>query len=1107
MSTFRKTAALCALLVVFGLAVYGQAVNATLIGSVTDSSGGVVPNAKVVLLETNTGVSRSTTTNESGNYLFPNLPPGGYSVTVEQSGFKKITRTGIDVEVNTSPRVDLVLQPGNLTEVIEVSASAALLQTESAGTGAQLAATQTANLPMGTNRNFQSLLNLVPGTAPALFQHSQFFNAASSLQTEVNGQMRQGNNYMIEGTDDNERTGLLQILIPPAEAIQAVDVSTSNHDPEMGRASGAVMNVILKSGTNDFHGAGYWFLQNSYLNARSFFNPSVGHLAYNYFGGNVGGPIKKNKLFFFGDYLRVMDHEANTNLVTVPSDDFHKGNLSAASTQAYDPASGNADGTGRTPFTGNVIPGTSINAISAKLAALIPSPNRPFNAAKPSNNYFGLLPFTKTTDSMDTKIDWNLNDQSRVSGRFSFARPVVYQAPLFGYAGGPGPGGGFMGTGIQKTYSGGINYDRVINPTMVTELRLAISHYHNVAQPTDYGKNDATSIGIPGVNIDAFTSGMVGININNFSTPTLGYVNSLPWVRAEANVDLVNTWTKTLGNHTIKWGADLKRIRDDLLQGQTYSPRGLYTFGENQTSIPGAKVGFGNDMASFLLDVPYTAGRDLATYFPAYRQWEFFGFAGDKWVASKKLTIDLGLRWEFYPPAKPRQKGAFSNYDPATNSLVIAGVGSNPMDLGMKTRYKYFAPRTGVAYRFNDKTVLRAGFGISYTPFPDNTYAYNYPVRANNAYSTIGNGYGPAVDTNNVPLTFAAGFPAPVNVAIPSNGIMLANTPLLLGQTYNVINLNFKNPYVETWNLAIQRQLPWKFALDLAYIGSHGVDTVATYNLNAAMTTGSGTAGEPLYALYKRTAGTTLYFNGYSSSYNALQAKIDRRAAKGLMVTTAFTWGKGMSYQSGDDGGLTFYIAPRRNYARTDFDRKFSFVQSYVYHLPFGVGEKYLSHGATATLLGNWQFSGVLSAYSGTPMTITASGGSLNTPGSTQTADQIAKVQILNGINVGNPWFSTSSYAQPTGVRFGTSGRNSLSGPGLFGLNLSLFKNFEINERFKSELRLETFNATNTPQFANPQTSLTNATFGMVTSTLGSGTGVNGTGGGRAVQLGLKVRF
>jgi hypothetical protein len=1102
----RAVLILLVLLICCGF-VWGQAVTGNLVGTVSDSTGAVVPNGKVALLETNTGVTRTAVTNESGNYLFPNLPPGTYSVTVEQTGFKKSTTAGVTVEVDQSPRVDVVLQPGNVTETIEVSAAAAQLQTESAGTGTQLSAAQTANLPMGTNRNFQSLLNLVPGTTPATFQHSQFFNAASSLQTEVNGQMRMGNNYMIEGTDDNERTGLLQILIPPAEAIQAVDVSTSNHDPELGRASGAVMNVIIKSGTNSFHGAGYWFLQNSDFNARSFFNPSVGHLAYNYLGGNIGGPIKKNKIFFFTDYLRVMDHEANTNLVTIPSLASRAGDLSAAATQVYNPFSGNADGSGRTPFPNNQIPASLINPVSAKILSLLPGTNQSYKESAPSNNFFALLPFQKTTDSIDAKVDDNLSEKDRLSVRFSYARPKVFQAPLFGDAGGPGPGGAFMGTGLQHTYSGGINYDRVLTPTLVVEARLAVSYYHNEAQPSDYGKNDAAAVGIPGINVSQFTSGMVGISVGNFSSPLVGYSASLPWIRSEVNVDLVNTWTKTLGNHTIKWGFDLKRVRDDLLQDQTYSPRGIYNFGENQTSIPGAKTGWGNDMASFLLDRPSSAGSDINTYFPAYRQWEFFGFGGDKWVVSPKLTVDFGLRWEFYPPATPHFNGGFSNYDPTTNNLVIAGVGSNPSNLGMKTHYNYFAPRLGAAYRFDEKTVLRAGFGISYTPFPDNTYAYNYPVRANNSYNTVGNGYGPAVLADGTtPASFQIGFPIQTPISIPSNGLIPATTPLLLAQAYNVINTNFKNPYVESWNFSAQRQLPWKFTLDAAYVGSHGVDTVATYNLNAATTIGSGTAGQPLYQAFKRTAGTTLYFAGYSSSYNALQTKLDRRA-KGLLITTAFTWGRGMGFQSGDDGGLTFYLNQRRNYARTDFDRHYSFIQSYVWEMPFGKGQKYMSSGPVAMVLGNWQLSGVLSMYSGLPFTVGANGGTLNTPGSTQTADQVASVSYPKGINVGNPWFSTSSFAQPVGVVFGNSGRNALTGPGLFSLNMSLFKNFQITESIKSELRLETFNTTNTAQFNNPSSSTTSSTFGYVTSTVGSGTGVNGTGGGRAVQLALKFNF
>ena len=1107
-------------------AAFSQTLNATLLGTITDVSGAVVPNAKVTITETTTGVSHTGQTNESGNYLFPNLAPGNYSVTVEAAGFKKETRRDITLLVDTATRTDVQLSPGAITETVEVTGAPPLLQTDTASTGDKIETEVLKDEPLiSANRNFQGLLNLVPGVAPVQEQHSQFFNASTSLQTEVNGQMRQGNNFMIDGTDDNERTGLLQIYIPPIEAIQTVDVSLSNHDPEMGRASGAVVNAVLKSGTNQIHGAAYEFLQNSDLNARSFFNPSVGHLAYNYVGGNLGGPIRKNKMFIFGDYLRTMDHEANTNNVTIPPNQWRTGDLSGAAQIVYDPTTGNPlDGTGRTPFPGNIIPTDRINPISSAIMGLIAPTNESYKLSAPSNNYFALLPFNRTVDSFDVKMDYNLSDKDRLSGRFSYSKPVIFQAPLFGMAGGDGPGGAFMGTGFQRTYLGGINYDRIVTPTLVAELRIGIAHYHNEANPSDYGANDSTKLGIPGVNISQFTSGIVGININDgFSNPVVGYSASLPWIRAEANVDVVNTWTKTKGNHTFKWGVDLKRIRDDLLQDQNYSPRGIIDFNHYQTALcspvaigsnglatscnPATPVGIANDMASFLLDVPDYIGRDINTYFPAYRQWEFFAFGGDQWRVSPKLTINLGLRWEFYPPATPQFPGGFSNYDPDNNTLVIAGVGGNPENLGMKTHYNDFAPRIGLAYRLTEKTVVRAGFGTSYTPFPDNTYAYNYPVRANNYYQQVGDGFAGTLLPSGQPATFQNGFPLPVPVAIPSNGIIPA-TGSLLSNSFDVINLNFKNPYTETWNLAVQRSLPGHWVLDVAYLGVHGVDTVANININNPFSTlGGGTASEPLDILYGKTASATLRWAGYSSSYNALQVKLDRRFSS-LFVTTAFNWGKGMDYQTGDDGNLLWLINQRRSYARTDFDRKFSYVQSYVYELPWGVGKHWLNHGPAAVALGNWQLSGILTLLTGTPIgTVGASGSSLNTPGESQTADQVAPLDVLHGINVGNPWFSTASFTQPTGVRFGTSGRNPFSGPGLFALNLALFKNFKIGEKMNMELRAETFNFTNTPQFSNPQTSITNSSYGFVTGTVGSGTGVNGTGGGRAVQLGAKITF
>ncbi len=285
-------------------------------------------NAKVTLTETNTKIAKSGLSNESGAWGFPNMPPGTYEVAVEMTGFKKEVRSGVILEANTSPRVDVKLEPGALNQTIEIVANTAVLQTERADTGRSIDAVTIEELPLGVNRNFQSLLDLVPGTSVETFQHSQFFNASSSLQTNVNGMPRMGNNYQIEGIDNNERTGLLQILITPAEAIQSVSISTTNHDPELGRGTGAVSNVIIKSGTNSFHGSANEFLQNSAFDARAFFNPSVGHLAYNYFGGNIGGPIKKNKLFFFANYLRTMDHEANTNQTNIPSMPFRTGDLS-----------------------------------------------------------------------------------------------------------------------------------------------------------------------------------------------------------------------------------------------------------------------------------------------------------------------------------------------------------------------------------------------------------------------------------------------------------------------------------------------------------------------------------------------------------------------------------------------------------------------------------------------------------------------------------------------------------------------------------------------------------------------------------------------------------
>src|SRR3989441_2755898 len=919
-----------AVLLGFSAPVMGQAVNATLLGAVTDTSGAVVAGAKVTATEMKTGVVRSTTTNDSGNYAFADLAPGQYEVATEKQGFKKAVRSGVDVVVNTDTRVNLALEPGAISDSVVVTAETPILQTDRADVGAKIESRQVVDLPLGNNRNFQNLLNLVPGATRAHRVHSEFFNAQDSLSTEVNGQARLFNNLQIEGVDDNERTGLLQIYIPPAEAIQTVDVSTSNYAAEFGRAGGAVTNVILKSGTNAFHGAAYEFNRISALAAKPFFQTlAKAPSTYNYYGGNVGGPIIRNKLFFFGDILRIDDSRGKFDILTVPRDDFRGGNFQAvapatcATTNVgctiYDPyqtsdaahaclmkdASGQpipAAPANRTPFPNNVIPNfacptdpTSIrlSPLALKILALVPHTT----AVNPglSNNYQQNTRFLKNTTAFDSKFDFNRKDNDRFAFRFSRAVQSLNDQPIFGLAGGP-KGGGFQGTGQQHVQSGALNHTHVFSPSLIAETRIGVSHYRNTAHNADYGSNASDALGITGVNLDPFTSGLTGIDIQNgFSSPMIGFSASLPWDRGETNINAVTNWTKIHRNHTLKWGVDVRRLRDDLVQAQTFGPRGVFRFGTSTTALvtPTATspTSRANNFAAFLLDAPTEVGRDVSVISGSWRETELFSYGQDKWQPTSKLTLDVGLRWELYLPPTPRHSGGYSNYDPTNNTLVLAGIGGNPLNLGRDTFYHYFAPRFGLAYRFTDKFVLRGGFGISYEPFPNNQYAWNYPVRQANGTNQGSAGALPTWPGGQIG-TMSFGFPPPAPAALPSNGVIsgVCQFPPVpgvacigLNSQYNVIDKNFQQPYVESWNLAVERALPKNFVLDVAYVGNHGVDIPMDYDLNAATAPGicqfvpAGTAGcqptdpptklvsstcslRPMCALYDRTAATDFLF-------------------------------------------------------------------------------------------------------------------------------------------------------------------------------------------------------------------------------------------------------
>jgi len=1076
-----------------------QAVNGTILGTVTDPTGATVTNAQVTIELTGQDIVHTSVTNESGNFTEPDLPPGTYTVTVSAPGFKKETRENIELLTNTTSRVDVSLSAGSVAETITVTTAPTLLQTDRADISTNIEQHQIANLPLSSGNSFQSLLNTVPGMAPIVFNNSQFYNANNDLSVNANGQSSYVNLYQIEGIDDDQRTGIHIILVPPAAAIQSVDITTNNFEAEFGRAVGTVVNVTLKSGTNQYHGSVFQNMENNGVNARNYFATGPnGRLVYNYTGGSIGGPILKDKLFIFGDFLRVSDHESSTVNANIPFFNVTGNNLSLAgySGQVYDPNTGDtadclgganssACGTGRVPFAGNIIPlsNPGINKVGLTVLqdidALARNPATNLASAKylagtTTNNFSQNSPFSKDSWSYDIKGDYNITKKDHLSGRFSHQSITTFQAPLFGaFLGGPA-GGGFEATGIANAYSTGGNYDHIFSPTLFTEARFGVAHLRNSAQQTDYGSNDAAALGIPGNGLNGTnnvitSSGQVAFAVSNFTSPLIGYSASLPWLRAESNIDFANNWTKIIGNHSIKGGADIRRVRDDLLQGNNNAAAGQFYFNENPTSAPGATTfngaatGQANDVASVLFDVPYQVGQDTNSTFPCFRETWLFFFASDKWQATSKLTVDLGLRWELYPPATPRKPGGFVNYNPTNNGLVIAGTNGNPSNLGMQTDYRNWAPRLGASYRATETLVVRAGFGVSYVPFVDNSYAYNYPIKTSTFY-TITPTYGAALNPAGGVVNLVTGVPATPTVAFPSNGTLIESAANgTIGLANLLIPLNFRNAYVSSWNAVVQQAMAHDKSLQIAYVANHGTRIDVAQNINQPLIYGQSATYDPfnhaadgVTPTFLKTAAVTQYFLGYSTNYESLQVQLSRRMHNGLAFSTGFTWGKAQGYGTGpQDGNILFWSGPvRRNYNLVDFDRKLNFEQTVTYELPAGPGHVLFASGPAAYVLGGWRLSAIISAVSGLPFTISTGSA---TGGTTQTVNQVAPYQVTHavagGTNAAVTWFNPASFVAPPGCTYlaggppcavGNTQRNQFRGPAYFSDNLSLFKSFPM---------------------------------------------------------------
>jgi outer membrane receptor protein involved in Fe transport len=1109
-STLRLFVAMALLLMVGSSLARGQAVTGSLVGNITDASGGAVSGAKITITDISTGIARTATSNEDGGFVVSYLPPGTYRVEIEKTGFKKFVSDGVPLATGERVRVNAGLEVGQITETTEVT-SATLLQTESADVSQSFEQRRIAELPIN-GRNFQSLIPLIPGVVPSNASVGIFDNPQGTQFFQVNGQNNSANNYQIDGVDNNEPLLGLVVQIPPAEAIQQFSVSTSNYDAEFGRAVGAVVNVTTRPGTNQFHGSLFEFHNNSYFKARNYFNlvrDAQGNLKVpnaikNQYGGTFGGPIKKNRTFFFGDYQGQNQRLGRTpQIASVPIQAWRDGDFSGQTT-IYDPATGNANGSGRTAFANNKILPARFSPVSVAILKLLPLPNLPGT----SNNYLPpAIPFKLDTQSFDVRIDHQFTEKTTFFAKYNYFQSTMSDPAIFGDIGGPTAIGDFnsLADGKGRNQVVTLNATHLFNPTLTTEARFGFTRYFMDARGPGFDRDLSKEVGIGGSNEDdPAHKGLAVIDVENLSN--FGQSFNMPTINADNIFNWINNWTKVSGGHTFKWGADIRRLRMDRLQIQgigSFGPRGRFEFRPTVTALctPNAtgacvssQTSLANSFASFLLGQPDRIGRAIFTTTPTNRTTHFFFFGQDTWQVNPRLTLNLGMRYEIYTPIASRLEAGQGNYDPETNNLLVAGVGDVGLSAGVKTDWNNLAPRVGFAYRFKDKTVVRGGFGISYFTarfgFTGGTLSTSFPVISDQQIGVTG---------DFVSAGTIANIPAFTPIAIPSSGIINPAPALSLFAVPFENNL----PTVLSYNLTIQHELMSGLSLEVGYVGNRGYNQPFNKRLDASLP-GTGNAGIPLNQKFGRTAQTTLRAYGVDSYYNSLQAQLEKRLSRGISFGAAYTWSRSTDFTS-NNGGLNNPIFLELNYGPSDFDRTHTLTINHTLELPFGRGKAYLNSGPLAVILGDWQLNGILSMYSGRPFTVSMSNAALNGgPGNALRPDQLRQPSISGTVGPGTTWFDTTAFANPipTGAtpRYGTAGRNSLRGPGYFNYDFSIFKGFQIREDMRIEFRTELYNLTNTPKFGQPNGNFSQSSFGVVNTTFNNA-------GEREVQFALRFLF
>lgn len=1081
---------LFSLLVVATIAVdtRGQAVYGSISGTVTDPQGAAIVGASVTVTDLAKNISRTVTTNESGNYEATTLIPGRYQVKVEQAGHK-ISVVEVEVRADVDSTTDIALEVGALSETVTVSSEAIQLglKTDTAEVATSFTGKQLQELPI-FNRNFTEIILASPGTQKLAWQHAASENPQGSTQTMVNGQHFSGTAYQLDGTDNRDPILGIIVINPTLEGLSEAKVTTQNFDAEFGMATAGVVTAQTRSGSNDPHGSAFIFRRNDLLQARDPFSQSVpdsvtGRILpeslWSQFGGSFGWRLLKDKSFIFGDYQGTRSKEGASVRTTVPILAARAPNgagffdLSAYPRPIFDPQTGDpVTGQGRTAFAGNLIPAALVPQQALRLINLFPAPNGPGI----NDNFSSSGTDNFDADQFNIRGDHYWSKNLHLFARYSFAKYTRSKPGAFGESlGGPGLSGPrFAGTSKVKNQSWAVGFDKVFSPTVIMDFRFGYFKYKVDVLPGGFGTTPAADIGIPGLNLDEFTSGMPWFDIQGVGGFDLGFALdpngcNCPLAQEETQFQFANNFTVLRGDHTYRFGLDLRFAKNLRVPSDAHRA-GQVHFNEARTAFVNPDRTFvgGLGVATLLLGDVTNFERYVSTSTDAREhQKRFFFFGQDTWKATPRLTINGGLRWELIFPETVKNPEEGSLLSLETGELLVGNVGDVDSAFNVKPTYGAIAPRLGIAYQWSDKTVIRAGYGRSFD------------------VGVFGSIFGHAV-TQNLPVlafqnldsddfqrvfTLGSGPAAPVFPAVPANGRL----PLPLGIEGRARPSKMRLPTLDAWNLTVQHQFGRNTSFEVGYVGNKGTHVFAgdgpAYNANQPVSALGVPEAQrrPLFSRFGWTQNITYYGNDADNHYNSMQTKFETRFA-GLILLTHYTLSAARNYSD------NYYIHDRSlGYGPTSFDRKHHLSLSQVWELPFGRGKKYMggvSKGADL-LVGGWQISSNTVISSGLAFTANVSGTNCSVNSGPcrpdQTSDDVypdnqSRDQwYIAGIGPGTPW------AKAADGQFGNVGSNTLRGPGYWQSNLALFKRFRISEGSNLEFRAEGYNIFNHVNLGQPR--------------------------------------